>query len=637
MPLSWQAFVTGPEAAGVGASFLAAIVGQPEDAVRRVRAASGPRGAVRGSRGGVAVFPRLFAQWHGRAPEAADWPAPRASGAAGFEWLPPEDAELAGLIGQMGKAEISEILTRRLRQLTGNTAACRDRNAVQIRANRLGLWITDVVGGIKISDAGAEIGSVEVVRNAIRNESLPTFRQGRLIVIPREAWQRWKAGRMLAPRGFVRLASIREQLGIRSDSKLCEFAKLGYVPTAIQCNPTRPDGRNTRWGCWFIDAKVGRRLVADRHAGRPMPWHGKPLPDNLRHTWKRWRERKHPASCATCAALWGTAGAPTTFEDFCSRYHPLEHGAKRHLTLRWHPGLTVADVARQAKRRRVDVESAIENGMLRATRDGRLLRITRTDATRWIARRCPTGKDGASWISLANAKRWYGFSLKELRAFVASGDLTQRAGAAGDVLVARQQCVELRDRIGFTEAQAAAKLGVGVAALRDLLAGVDWRGAELIPLVTLQAVRKRMQSQAGHTIEEAAAEVGRSPAWVRARIKDGTVRVSRAPWDRRRLYLSAPMVQRLKAARRRKARAPKLSDAWIRLGPAARLAGVSDGTVQNWATAGEVRFRIAGDGYRRYARVSVMSRARRYWQRYATRRVDPPAWIQAQATKRKAR
>lgn len=627
MSLSWQAFVTGPGAAGVGNTFLAAIVGQPEAAVRRVRAASGPRGRATAS--SVKAFPGLFAQWHGRAPQDADWPAPRRGGHGSYEWLPPEEAQLAALVGRMGKAQIVQVLTRRLRKITGDHAASRNADSVQIRANRMGLWITDVVGGIKVSDAGAEIGSAEVVRNAIRNGSLQTHRQGRLIVIPHAAWQAWKDSRKLAPRGYVRLASIREQLGIRSDGKLSEFAKLGYIPTAIQCNPARPDGRNTRWGMWFVDGKVARKLVADRAAGRPMPWHGKPLPDNLRHTWKRWTERKHPASCATCAALWGKAGAPTTFEDFCQRYHPLAHGAKRHLTMRWNPGITLAELARESKRSPEQVRAAITNGMLRATRDGRLYRITRTDATRWIARRCPTGTGTTSWVTLPTATRWYGFSRAELRAFIAAGKLVRRVDADGVERVSRQQCVELREQIGYTEKQAAAKVGVGVAAFRELLAGVDWREAELIPHVTVQAVIKRLHSQPGYTIDAAAAEVGSTPGWVRARIKDGTVRVSRAPWDRRRLYLSQPMVDRLKRARRAKPAPEEVSEAWITLSPAARLAGVCTATVRKWATDDEVRTRTAPDGYTRYARTSVMSRARQYWKRWSNRRATPPAWIRS--------
>lgn len=628
MQVSWQAFVAA-HGAGVGARFLARIVGQPEAAVRRARAASGPSGGTATS--SVQKFPELFARWHGRPPQAADWPAPRRAGMGSYEWLPPEDAALASLVGRMDKAQLAAAMTARLRQLTGDRTAVRTAHSIQSRVNKMGLWITDAVGGITVNAAGTEIGSVEVVRNAIRNGSLRAFRVGKMLIIPNDSWQQWKSSRPIAPRGFVKLASIREALGISSDSKLCEFAKLGYVPTALQCNPARGDGGNTRWGCWYVDRKVARKLVADRHAGRPMPWHGKPLPINLRHSWNRWQERKHPADCTTCADIWGGAGAPSSFEDFCTRYPPLAHGAKRHLTMKWHEGITVAELARRSKRNAWQVTTAIENGMLRATRKGRNLFITRTDATRWIARKCPTGTSSKSWISLPTATRWYGFSRAELYAFVSAGQLVQRTGTDGPqygvALVSRQQCAELRERIGYTEAQAAAKVGVTIAAFRELLAGVDWRGGDRIPLITIQAVIKRLQSKHGYTIEESAAAAKMSVAWVRARIRDGSVRVSRAPWDRRRLYLSGPMLERLKKAKRRKRGPAKLSEAWIRLREAAQLACVSTTTLQKWAAAGEVRTRTAPDGYLRYARVSVMSRARQYWRRWENRRAAPPAWI----------
>jgi hypothetical protein len=300
--------------------------------------------------------------------------------------------------------------------------------------------------------------------------------------------------------------------------------------------------------------------------------------------------------------------------------------------MKWHEGITVAELARRSKMNACQVTTAIDNGMLRATKNGHNLLITRTDATRWIARKCPTGTSTKSWISLATAKRWYGFTRKELRAFVDAGQLVQRVGTDGPqhgvTLVSRQQCAELRERIGYTEIQAAAKAGVTVAAFRELLAGVDWRGGDRIPLVTIQAVIKRLQSKQGYTIQESAAAVGESEGWVRARIRDGSVRVTRAPWDRRRLYLTGPMLERLKKAKRQKRTTEKLSTAWIRLRDAAQLGGVSTATVQRWAADSELRTRTAPDGHLRYARLSVMARAKQYWKRWSNRRTDPPAWLQ---------
>ncbi len=210
------------------------------------------------------------------------------------------------------------------------------------RINLIGLQSGDVLGGITVADAGREAGSTAVVHQAIQKGTLAAHKVGRLLVIPHEAWAAWKARHAAPPEGWVRLSTLRQPLGIRSD-KLSEFARMGYVPGAVRCNPFGVPGPSTQFGTWYIDPKTAGRLLADRRAGRPMPWHGKPLLDNLRVTYKLWAQRRHPATCATCAAIWGEAGPPADFEDYVARYPALAHGAKRHLTLPWSPGLTVAD------------------------------------------------------------------------------------------------------------------------------------------------------------------------------------------------------------------------------------------------------------------------------------------------------
>lgn len=628
MPVNWQRFIA-EHGAGMPAQYLAAIVDQPIDAVRKVR---------RTARGGhtrilaVPKFVDLFTRWRGRAPTTEDWPAPLRSGGGGYQWLPPEEALLASLVGHMGKAQITRILTARLRKLTGDAKAVRNENAVQIGINRLGMQASDIVGGITITQAGAEIGSVEIVRNAIRAKGgLRTRRINRLIVIPHDEWARWKATRAIPPPGYVHLSSIREALGISSDSKLPEFAQAGYIPTAIRCNPAKPGVHSGKFGTWYIDPKVARKLVADRHAGRPMPWHGKPLLDNLKHSWARWQARRHPDTCATCCTIWGSAGAPRDFSEYCTRYPGLAHGAKRHLTLKWKGGLTPNEVAQQARQRRQQVLTAIRNGALRAQRDGRNFRITQTDATRWIARRCPTGTGKASWISIETGMRWYDFTRKEIEDFIVDRRVRAQYDD-GRFLILRQQLAELRQDLGYTEAQAAAKAGVSVSALHDLLDGVHWRKRGFIPLVTVQAVIKRVHSQHGHTIPETAAVVRKSEAWVQDRIKDGTVRVTRARWDRRRIYITEPMLAKLKhAADHAPRRRADLSPAWINLAAAARLAGVCTGTVNHWRVAGEVRTRQMENGTgARFARTSVMARARRYWKTCRFHRAVPPEWLRAE-------
>ncbi|WP_027489346.1 hypothetical protein [Rhodanobacter sp. OR92] len=628
MPMTWQSFVANAPA-GFSAHYLAAIVGQPIAAVRKARPAGS---AARTRVSDVAIFADLFARWHGRSPGAADWPSPLRSARSAYQWLPPEDELLASLVGRLSKPEISAILTERLRRVTGDESAVRNEQSVQIRINRLGMQASDVVGGITIQQAGAEIGSVEIVRNAIRAKGgLKTHRVGRLIVIPHAEWKRWKSTRAIAPPGYVHLASLREPLGISSDSKLPEFAQAGYIPTAIRCNPAKPGVHSGRFGTWYIDPKVARQLIADRHAGRPMPWHGKPLLGNLKHSYARWTDRQHPASCPTCRTIWGLAGAPGNFADYCERYPSLAHGAKRHLTMPWAPGLTAAEVAQQARQPRQHVLTAIRNGALRAQREGKGFRVTQTDATRWIARRCPNGSGKGCWISIRTGARWYDFTRKEIEGFIEACQLKDRR-AAGQRLVMRQQLAELRQDAGYTEAQAAVKVGVTVPALRELLDGVHWRQAGLIPLATVQAVIKRMHSQQGCTIAEAADAVCKTEAWVQDRIKDGTIRITRARWDRRRLYITAPMFERLKIAAQQESPAKlELSSAWINLAAAARLAGVCTGTVNNWRVAGEVRTRQAAKGIgARFARTSIMARARRYWKTCRFHRASPPEWLQSE-------
>ncbi|MHB8388339.1 MAG: helix-turn-helix domain-containing protein [Acidiferrobacteraceae bacterium] len=578
-------------------------------------------------------FANLFTLWHGRPPTDGEWPAPRKRGCGGYEWQAPELALLASLIGRLGIVEIAQILTRRLRERTGDHNAERSRQAVQIRANKIGMQSSDVLGGITTTEAGREIGSLAIIHQNIRSKRLHAVRVGRLLVIPHAAWKEWKSKRVFPPEGYVPLRTIREALSIRSD-KLSEFARMGYVPTAVRCNPFGTQGPSTQFGTWYVDPKVAAQILADRRAGRPMPWHGKPMADNLRATFKRWQARRHPASCATCADIWGKTGAPRSYADYERRYHPLAHGAKRHLTRPWSPGLTIQEVAAAAGCSVTYVRRAIENGVLVSTRQGRCQYIARTDATRWRARKCPTGDSKKSWISLRTAHKQYCFTPKELRGFMASGVLQSKTGTAGAmrgiIYVSRHQCGQLREKIGFTEEQAARRAGVTVPRLRRLLAGVDWRKAEGIPLVAVQAVIKRLESREGYTLPEAAAALGTTVPWVLARKEDGTIKVSQAKWDRRRIYISEPMFQRLKAAQRRPGRREPLNADWLRLSDAAHEAGVSTTTLMHWNERGALDRRRSRIGWR-YHRAAVRACARRYWPSVRFHRANPPDWLRGES------
>src|SRR3546814_9464426 len=58
-------------------------------------------------------------------------------------------------------------------------------------------------------------------------------------------------------------------------------SRAGALPgRAVHCTPAVSSTSSSKWGTWYIDKAVADRLVKDRQAGRPMPWHAKPLLDN---------------------------------------------------------------------------------------------------------------------------------------------------------------------------------------------------------------------------------------------------------------------------------------------------------------------------------------------------------------------
>ena len=620
----WEAFViaNGWQAQ---AYELAAIVGQSVDSIQRLRTTGACSRLDKPK-----DFANLFALWHGREPGEDDWPAPRKVGAGStYEWQAPEVALLASLVGQISQAEIAEVLTSRLREKTGDPEAERTQTAVQVRTNKIGLQTTDVVGGLTTAEAAREIGSFAIVNQMIDKGELPTRRIGRLHVIPYLAWQEWKSKRVFPTAGYVQLSTIREQLAIKSD-KLSEYARMGLIPTATRCNPYGTKGPSTQFGTWWISKETADKLLADRRAGRQMPWHGK-YTDNLRTTYKLWEKRKHPAACKTCAEIWGEQGVPQNFEEYSARYPVLAHGAKRHLTRPWSPGITLAEVATQAGKTLEEVQQAIENGVLAATVEDGVQYVSRTDATRWVARRCPNGESARSWISLQTACDSYYFTQRELRGFIDAGKLKTKVGTSGAAkgveYVPRQQCAQLREQIGFTEEQAARRLGITVERFRHLVEGVDWRKAEKIPLVTVQAVRKRLESRQGYTIEEAAVALGRTEGWVKEQIERGATRVSRAKWDRRRIYITEPMLQRLREVSEQPIEVEKLGPEWLTLSEAALEAAVSLATLNNWGVKDELAYR-EHKGVRHYHREAVRARARKYWENPRLHRAIPPAWLQ---------
>lgn len=626
----WQHFIVSHGASAL-ARDLAAVLGREVEEVETIRQTGASGGS--GVRRQRTPYAELFERWHGRPPRDDEWPAPMFFEKRGaYEWLPLEVALLATLVGSIGVVEIAEVLTARLKTITKDAQAERTPAAVQSQIARMGLMTSDVLGGITASAAGREIGSYTLVHQAIRAGLLRTRRVGRLLVISHQQWAEWKTRIQAPPEGFVQLSTLKEALSIASD-KLSEFARMGYVPQAIQARPYGTKNlHTTQFGSWYIPKAVADGILADRREGRPMPWHGKPLMDNLKVTYRLWEKRRHPTACPTCAQIWGDVGAPTTFQAYVERYPPLAHGAKRHLTMPWNAGMTLAEVAQHASCTMDEVQKAVSNGMLAATEVEGALRITRTDATRWRARRCPTGEGGKSWVALSTAMKQYLFTQEELAAFMADGRLKSKVGTDGAMrgitYVLRHQCSQLRETLGFTHEQAAQRAKVSEAELRTLLEGVDWRGAGGIPLPTLQAVIKRVQSRAGFDVEEAAAKLNVQPQWVRERIADGTIALRRNGWDER-AYITAPMLERLRAAQAAGPRPQRLGAGWVRLAEAAGIGGVSTTTLGRWADAGDIRTENRPAG--RYLDADgVRDRARVYWQTVRFKRAKPPAWLRAE-------
>src|SRR3546814_12342219 len=155
------------------------------------------------------------------------------------------------MVGQLGIKDIATTSTQLSRKKTGDDDAHRTHLSVQNWITRLGLQASDVLGGITVSDAGREIGSVAIVQHAIRQKHLRANRVGRLWVIPYEAWSQWKSKRVFAPEGFVQLRPLKEPLASRSD-KLSEFAGTGYFPTAIPAHRIVESGAAPPFGPLYL-------------------------------------------------------------------------------------------------------------------------------------------------------------------------------------------------------------------------------------------------------------------------------------------------------------------------------------------------------------------------------------------------
>ena len=278
------------------------------------------------------------------------------------------------------------------------------------------------------------------------------------------------------------------------------------------------------------------------------------------------------------------------------------------------------------------VKRAIDNGKLAADLlDGRLY-VTRTDATRWRARRCPSGEGSKSWISLSTAARTYLFTNQELRDLIESKGLRSKIGMEGSmrgvVYVLRHQCGQLRERVGFTLPAAAKRAGVPVARIRALLDGARWRQEDArIPLEAVKTVIKRIQSAPGLTTAEAAAERGVESAWVLARVDDGTIRLTVDKWASNETRVTPPMMMRLRRAIESPLCVERLDPgAWCGLVEAMSETGVTAVTPAKWADEGEVERRMF-KGRWRYRRATLRERSMRYWSTSRFKRAPRPEWL----------
>jgi hypothetical protein len=151
----------------------------------------------------------------------------------------------------------------------------------------------------------------------------------------------------------------------------------------------------------------------------------------------------------------------------------------------------------------------------------------------------------------------------------------------------------------------------------------------------VQAVIKWRQSQPGYTFEQAAEMLGKPVSWIEARQGDGTIRVLRTKWAPSRIYLSEPMMTRLRKFVEPQQGPEKLSAEWLRLSDAAFEAGVTTSTIIKWAENGALDRRQSNNGWR-YHRGHLRAQARLYWQTIRFQRATPPDWLQAEQLARQA-
>ncbi len=95
------------------------------------------------------------------------------------------------------------------------------------------------------------------------------------------------------------------------------------------------------------------------------------------------------------------------------------------------------------------------------------------------------------------------------------------------------------------------------------------------------------------------------------------------------MYLSEPMMARLRKFGEPTDPVEKPSADWLRLSDAAFEAGVTTTTIVRWAETGVLDRRKSKLGWL-YHRADVRIQARCYWQIVRFHRATPPEWLQAE-------
>jgi hypothetical protein len=617
--VTWQEFVIA-YGRRVRHEVLAHILEQPVEAIRRVR-----QGGTC-TPGKTRTFTELFTLWRGRAPEETDWPRPRKLHGT-YEWQAPELALLARLVGIQSPDEIARTLTERVRVITGDPTAERDRERVVAQIHRVGLQANDVVGGLTTAEAAKRAGcTIHLIHQEISRGKLRCFRVGTRKVIPVRALEEWKAARLPdPPAGWIKLYDIRRELGFAAGDGLSWKAKRGLIPEALFCAGHR----------WWVPPHVAADLLERRRKGLPMPWSGFVEKGDARRSFELWRRRRHRA-CDECRAIWRTVGGePRTFDEWYPRWLTIPEATKRHLTSP--DGISVTIAAQRYGTDKHTITSAIRAGILRARREGPRWCLRPKDVETWLKRRRPlTSQAGVPKLhheplTFTHAASQYGVSEWVLRGAVVEGLLHVVPRYDGQPGLLRHELAALHARLGDISVKAAAKkLGISVATFLREAKACGWREDRGVTSELVYAIRKRRETPWLLTHAAAAARLGVDVAWIRRAIAAGVLKPLRDVNGR------PTMVGRKLVDALRRNGLPELPDdwtndgTWLRPYEATAHAGVTTSTMKRWIALGRIEVLDRGPRQVFYSKSSIEHAARRYWAAPRSHRITPPAWLQAE-------